>query len=252
MATRSKPSATKTAGRARATDAAEAVAKGGVPRTRRSVTRLSISSKNYSSWSLRGWLMVKLAGVDFEEERVAIDAPGARAELLLLAPSILVPCLVHKGIRMWDTLAIGEYLNEIAPEAKLLPTNPVHRAHCRSICGEMHSGFSALRASLPMNMRARLKGFKVWSKAQHDIDRIETIWQECLQRYGGPWLFGRHRTLADAMFAPVASRFTTYGVALSPAAADYRDRVMAMPEMQTWIADALAEPDELDELDMEF
>lgn len=215
-------------------------------------TTLTISSKNYSSWSLRGWLMVRFAGIPFVEERIDIDAPGARAELLLLAPSILVPCLTHRGIRVWDTLAIGEYLHEVAPEAGLLPSDPVQRAHCRSICGEMHSGFAAMRASLPMNLKARFDTFKVWSKAQADIDRIETIWEDCLQRHGGPYLFGRERTLADAMFAPVATRFRTYAVALRPASAAWRDTALAMPEMREWTADALLEPDELDELDMDF
>ena len=215
-------------------------------------TELTISSRNYSSWSLRGWLMLKFSGIAFREVPVAIDTPGARAELLLLAPSILVPCLTHQGVRVWDTLAIGEYLNEVAPQARLLPADPVARAHCRSICGEMHSGFAAMRGSLPMNIRTRLENFKVWSKAQQDIDRIEAIWQECLQRYGGPYLFGAQRTLADAMFAPVASRFTTYSVALSEASAGYRDTIMAMPEMAEWIAGALSEHEEVDELDMEF
>ena len=214
--------------------------------------RLSISSQNYSSWSLRGWLMCRFSGIDFEIDRVALDAPGARAELLLLAPSILVPCLTHQGIRVWDTLAIGEYLHEIAPQAGLLPSDPVQRAHCRSVCGEMHSGFSAMRASLPMNIKARLTQFKVWAKARQDIDRIEEIWQDCLARYGGPFLFGPRRSMGDAMFAPVASRFLTYQVALSPASAAYRDTIMALPEMVAWCEGAQAEPDEVDELDMEF
>src|SRR5271165_5629798 len=106
---------------------------------------LSISSKNYSSWSMRGWLMAKLARIDFDEVVVAPDDPDARAEILLLSPSILVPCLAYEGIRVWDTLAIGEYLSEINPGAGLLPSDRAARAHCRSICGEMHSGFSALR-----------------------------------------------------------------------------------------------------------
>lgn len=216
------------------------------------LARLSISSKNYSSWSLRGWLMVKMAGLPFEEDRVDVESVDARAELLLLAPSMLVPCLTHREIRVWDTLAIGEYLHEIAPKAGLMPSDPVQRAHCRSICGEMHSGFSAMRASLPMNMRTRLQSFKVWSKAQADIERIIEIWSDCLTRYGGPFLFGSAPNLADAMFAPVASRFTTYAVALPPVCAAYRDTVMEMPLMQQWIADALQEPDELDELDMDF
>ncbi len=133
---------------------------------------LTISSKNYSSWSLRGWLLCRMAGLEFAEEVVPVEDPANRAELLLLSPSILVPCLTHRGIRIWDTLAIAEYLNEIRPEAGLLPKAHAARARCRSICGEMHSGFANLRSALPMNLKARHAGFKVWSGAQADIDRI--------------------------------------------------------------------------------
>lgn len=213
---------------------------------------LTISSRNYSSWSLRGWLMVKLAGIPFEEVVVPASSPDARAELLLLSPSILVPCLRHKGATVWDTLAIGEYLNEIAPRAGLLPDSLIERAHCRAICGEMHSGFSALRSSLPMNIKGRLKGFKIWSKAKLDIERISEIWRDCLQRYGGPWLFGARPTLADAMYAPVVTRFLTYGVELDPVCSAYCAQVLAMPFMQEWMAAAEAEPDDIEELEMEF
>jgi len=126
---------------------------------------LTISSKNYSSWSLRGWLMAKLARLSFQEEMVSSDDPAVRAELLLLAPSILVPCLTHNGVRVWDTMAIGEYLNEVKPEAGLLPADRGARAHCRAICGEMHSGFTALRSALPMNIKGFFKDFKVWPRA---------------------------------------------------------------------------------------
>jgi len=116
-------------------------------------TFLTISSKNYSSWSLRGWLLCRMAGLDFAEEIVAADDPSNRAELLLLSPSILVPCLTHKGVRIWDTLAIAEYLHEVKPKAGLLPAERAARARCRSICGEMHSGFTNLRSALPMNSK---------------------------------------------------------------------------------------------------
>ena len=135
---------------------------------------LTIASKNYGSWSLRGWLLCKMAGLDFEEQTVASDDPSTRAELLLLSPSFLVPCLTHDGIKVWDTLAIAEYLNEILPEAGLLPKDRAARAHCRSISGEMHSGFTNLRSALPMNLKAHHPGFKVWAGAQADIDRIVT------------------------------------------------------------------------------
>ncbi len=215
-------------------------------------TTLTISSKNYSSWSLRGWLMLKFSGVRFTEVVVEPGDLDARAELLLLSPSILVPCLNHQGSKVWDTLAIGEYLNEIAPNAGLLPSNPVHRAHCRSICGEMHSGFSALRSALPMNIKARINGFKVWSKAQLDIDRIVVIWRDCLLAYKGPYLFGGTLTIADAMFAPVVTRLQTYGIVLDPLCQAYCDQILSLPEMQEWIAQAIEEPEDIEELVVEF
>ena len=217
-----------------------------------SATTLTLSSKNYSSWSLRGWLMVKLAGIPFEEVMVPTGSADARAELLLISPSILVPCLTHGKAKVWDTLAIGEYLNEIAPKAKLLPANPVHRAHCRAICGEMHSGFSAMRASLPMNLKSQIKGYKVWSKAQLDIARIQDIWKDCLSTYTGPDLFGKQPTMADAMYAPVATRFHTYGVELDPVCQAYVKQILSMPLMKAWIQAAQAEPEDIEELEMEF
>jgi glutathione S-transferase len=214
-------------------------------------TLLRITSKNYSAWSLRGWLMAKFADLAFKEEIVSPDDPAARAEILLLSSSILVPCLTHGSVVVWDTLAIGEYLNEIRPSAKLLPADQAARAHCRAICGEMHSGFSAMRAALPMNLKGHFPDFKVWTRAQADIDRVTTIWKQCLGTYGGPFLFGE-RSLADAMYAPVVTRFMTYDVKLDPVCAAYCKRIMALPAMQEWVAAAEAEPIDIDELDMEF
>src|SRR4029077_17065846 len=136
---------------------------------------------------------------------VASDDPSTRAELLLLSPSFLVPCLTHDGVKIWDTLAIAEYLNELMPGAGLVPAEARGRARCRSISGEMHSGFSNLRSALPMNLKAHHPGFKVWLVAQADIDRITAIWRECLGEFGGPFLFGKKPCMADAMFAPVVS-----------------------------------------------
>jgi len=212
---------------------------------------LSISSKNYSSWSLRGWLMAKLARIDFDEVLVAPDDPDARAEILLLSPSILVPRLTYNGVRVWDTLAIGEFLNEVAPKSGLLPKDQAARAHCRSICGEMHSGFISLRQALPMNIKAEISNFKVWSKAEADIERIKTIWRECLGAYGGPYLFGKI-TMADAMYAPVVSRFRTYGVHLDGDLKAYAERIWDLPAMREWREGALAEKDEIEELEVEF
>jgi glutathione S-transferase len=214
-------------------------------------TTLTLSSKNYSSWSMRGWLMVKLAKIDFEEVIVEPNDADARAEILLLSPSILVPCLTYKGIKIWDTLAIGEFLNEIAPKAALLPKDQARRAHCRSISGEMHSGFVSLRQALPMNIKAHFPEFKIWSKANADIDRIKAIWRECLEGYGGPFLFG-DMSMGDAMYAPVVSRFRTYGVKLDPLLQAYADRIWNLPAMQEWCEAALAEEEEIQELEVEF
>ncbi|HTV33188.1 MAG TPA: glutathione S-transferase family protein [Methylocella sp.] len=212
---------------------------------------LTISSKNYSSWSLRGWLMTKFSGLPFAEHIVSPEDPAVRDELLLLSPSFLVPCLAHNDIRIWDTLAIGEYLNEIRPEAHLLPKELGKRTHCRSICGEMHSGFAALRSALPMNLQGDFPNFKVWKRAQDDIDRVTAIWRECLDLYGGPYLLGE-RSLADAMYAPVVTRFTTYHVALDPQCVAYAREILALPEMTEWIEAARQEPGQLEELEVEF
>jgi glutathione S-transferase len=213
---------------------------------------LTISSRNYGSWSLRGWLLCKFAGIDFEPVMVNSDDPSVRAELLLLSPSFLVPMLTHDGIKVWDTLAIGGYLNELNPDAGLLPRERVARAHCRAVSGEMHSGFANMRSALPMNLKAHYPGFKVWAGAQADIDRIIMIWNECLTSYGGPFLFGEVPSMADAMYAPVCARFATYDVKLDKASAAYCKTMMAMPLMQEWIEAAKEEPEEMEELEVEF
>lgn len=221
------------------------------PRVER--TTLTLSSKNYSSWSLRGWLMCKLAGLDFDEVMLSPDDPGAKAEMLLLAPSMLVPCLRHEGVTVWDTLAIGEYLHEVFPAAGLLPADRAARAHCRAISGEMHSGFTSLRSALPMNIKGRFPGYKVWSRAATDITRVLQIWRECLDTHGGPYLFGAQPTLADAMYAPVVTRLQTYDVAVDdPVCAAWCRTILAMPAMQAWSAAARAEPEAIDELEVEF
>jgi len=212
---------------------------------------LRISSKNYSSWSLRGWLLTRLSGLDFTVE-VATGDEQTRAELLLRASSIRIPCLIHGEVTVWDTLAIAEYLNELRPEAQMFPADRVARAYCRSISGEMHSGFEALRASLPMNLRAHRPGFALWSGPKADIVHILTIWKDCLGRYGGPWLFGERRTVADAMYAPVVTRFLTYDVPLEPWARAFCERVMEWPDMAEWVASARQEPEPLiEELEVE-
>jgi glutathione S-transferase len=213
---------------------------------------LTISSKNYGAWSLRGWLLARLAGLEFAEKVIPPDDADMRAEILLLSPSILVPSLEHNGIKVWDTLAIGEYLHEVNPKAGLLPSDMAARAHCRAICGEMHSGFSVMRSSMPLNIKAFFPKFRTWSRADADIRRIVDIWNDCLARYGGPYLFGKKPCMADAMYAPVVSRFRTYDIPLDALCVGYCTSIWTLPAMQEWIAAAQEEPDDFDELDAEF
>lgn len=210
---------------------------------------LTISSRNYGSWSLRGSLLCSMAGLDIEERVLPPDDASARAELLHLTPSFLVPRLEYDGAAVWGVLAIAEFVNELAPNAGILPQDRVTRAHCRSISGEMHQGFANLRSAMPMNLRAHYPGFKVFIGAQADIDRILSIWSGCLRAYGGPFLFGAAPTLADAMFAPVCTRFATYDVKLPADCAAYSALILAMPAMVKWKEAALLEHDEIEMLD---
>jgi glutathione S-transferase len=193
-----------------------------------------------------------MAGLKFEERTLPADDPDTRAELLHLSPSFLVPRLEHDGVAVWDATAIAEYLAEIKPDAGLYPADIKARAHCRSVSGEMHSGFANLRSAMPMNIKAHFAGHKVFAGARGDIDRIATIWRECLSAYGGPYLFGKAPTVADAMFAPVTTRFATYDVHLDRACDGYCRTIAAWPLMKEWVAAAKAEPDDLEELEVEF
>lgn len=212
---------------------------------------LTIGSKNYSSWSLRGWLMTRFSGLPFEERMIAPTDLKMRAELLLLGSSMQVPNLRHDGLFIWNNLAIGEYLAEIRPEAGLLPADRGQRARCRSICGEMHAGFAPLRSALPMNIKGDFPTFRVWARARADIDRILAIWRECLETYGGPYLMGASRTMADAMYAPVCTRLRTYHVPVDTTGETYCATILAMPEMAEWMAAARIEPDDVEELEVE-
>ena len=213
---------------------------------------LLISSKNYSSWSLRGYLLCRLAGLKFEEKVVDPDDPANRRELLMQSSSIRVPALMHDDVVIWDTLAIAEYLNEMFPKAAMLPPERAARARCRSISGEMHSGFSALREALPMNLKLFRPKFAVWSAVQADIDRITEIWRDCLAASKGPWLFGAKPTIADAMYAPVVTRFRSYDVEMHGSCERYCKHIMAWSDMREWFAAAQKEPEQIDELDIEF
>ena len=212
---------------------------------------LVISSRNYSSWSLRGWLLVRLAGLPCTVRSVEAGNAVARAELLLQTSSIRIPYLEHDGLKIWDVLAIAEYLHELFPEAGMMPADHAARARCRAISGEMHAGFNALRASLPVNLHAFRPNFPIWSGVRADIDRITEIWRECLDSWGGPYLFGDKLSVADAMYAPVCTRFATYDVELDPLSETYKTTILNLPDMRAWIAEAKREPDEVSELEME-
>jgi glutathione S-transferase len=216
---------------------------------------LRISSRNYSSWSMRGFLILRLSGLPFETVVASADDPSTRAELLNNSSSILLPCLEHEGAELWDTLAIAEYLNELLPGARMMPEERLARARCRAISGEMHAGFHALRSSLPLNLRATIPGFTVWSAARADLERIFGLWRDCLAEWGGPWLFGERPSIADAMYAPVVMRCRGYGVALDAVCEGYARVIEAWPGVQEWVRAARVEPEEQImelELDAEF
>lgn len=205
---------------------------------------LVIGNKNYSSWSLRPWLALKQVGVEFQEIRISLRRPETRQQILQYSPSGLVPVLIHNGLTVWETLAICEYLTELFPDRQLLPQDPQARAIARSVSSEMHAGFSLLREHMSMDCRSRFPGKGRMPGVQDDIDRITALWRDARQRFGasGDFLFGDF-TYADAMFAPVVSRFVTYEVALDPVSQAYVDAVWAWPAMQEWLAAAEVEPE---------
>ena len=213
---------------------------------------LTINSRNYGAWSMRCWLLCRMSSLDFEERTVSADDASTRAELLQLSPSFLVPSLEIGPVKVWDTLAIAEYLNETRPESGLLPEEPVRRAHCRSISAELHGGFQNMRSAMPMNIKRRHGNFKLWTGVKPDIERLTEIWRECLHGYGGPWLFGSRPTMADAMYAPECTRFRTYEVDLDTGCDRYVETVLGCPEVREWIDRALEEPEALAELEGDF
>jgi glutathione S-transferase len=204
---------------------------------------LVVGNKNYSSWSLRGWLAARAAGVPFDEVLVRLSEPGSKDELLKHSPAGKVPVLKHGERVIWDSLAIIEYLAELRPDGGLWPADPAARAHARSIAAEMHAGFQALRAQMPMNLRKSLPGKGRGRDVAEDIERICAIWTDCRARYGaaGPFLFGPF-TAADVMYTPVATRFRTYAVELDGACQGYVDAVLARPDFLEWHEAALEEP----------
>jgi glutathione S-transferase len=202
---------------------------------------LYVGNKRYSSWSLRPYIALAHSGLPFETKTILLDREVTRAEIAKVNPAGRLPVLHHDDLVIWDSLAICEYVNELAPEAQLWPADRARRARARAFCAEMHSGFAALRKNMSMDIGATKPGQGHVPETLADIRRILEIWQEALAASGGPFLFGRF-TIADAMFAPVATRFTTYGVELDATSRAYVDTIMALPAMQAWRRDAATEP----------
>ena len=216
--------------------------------------KLYIGNKNYSSWSMRPWVLLRQAGIPFEEVMVRFDSFDAdsafKRTLEAVNPVGKVPVLVDGGLVVWDTLAIAEYLAERFPDKALWPRDTQARARARSVCAEMHSGFGALRSACPMNIEASLPeiGALAWRDkpgVSTDVARLEAMWGDLLQAHGGPMLFGAF-SIADAYFAPVCMRLRTYALPISDTVRAYVDRVAALPSVAVWMTDALAEQDFLD------
>ena len=204
--------------------------------------KLIIGNKNYSTWSLRAWLVLSEAGIEFEEERLALDTEGFAEKIAKYSPVRHVPVLILDGETIWDTLAIAETVAEHWPDRKLWPSDPAARAHARCISAEMHSGFSVLREAMPMNCRAMGRRVSLPDALAAEIDRVFEIWSDCHRRYqsGGDWLFGEF-SVADAMYAPVVLRFRTYGINLPQSAAAYPERLLQSESLQDWLAAAESE-----------
>ena len=204
---------------------------------------LLIGNKNYSSWSLRPWLALSVGGIPFKEEKLTLFSPEFSARLAPITPAGTVPVLLDGDFAIWDSLAICEYVAERHPQARLWPADPKARARARALAAHMHSGFNDLRSVLPMNVEALLPGVDITPAAQQDISRVQAIWQDTRAEYGqgGPFLFGGF-TIADAFFAPVVSRFITYGVtAAAGPVREYMDAMLSLPAMQAWIREAKTE-----------
>ena len=208
---------------------------------------LVIGNKNYSSWSLRGWLIAKASGIDFEEIVIPLDRPETQTAIRKHSPSGRVPVLIDKGLQVWESLAIGEYLNELKPEALLWPDAAAARAHARSVSSEMHAGFVELRNSMPMNIRSSFPGKGMTPAVRADIERITGLWRDARKKFAGAtakdegFLFGSFG-IADAMFAPVVTRLRTYAVQLDGDSEAYATAVMNHPAMKEWVAASKNEP----------
>lgn len=205
-----------------------------------SALKLYVGNKNYSSWSMRPWLALKAAGVDFEDQLIQFDFPAGNPAIKAISPAGTVPILEHEGLRIGESLAIVEYVAELFPDKRLWPDDRRQRALARSYCSEMATGFRALRNAAPMNLRYPKKKLAVGDDVKANIRRIEQIWHKSIEDSGGPFLFGEF-TAADAFFAPVVARFDSYLLADHPVTLAYMQAVQTHPAVQVWAADAAKE-----------
>ncbi|MDP1966329.1 MAG: glutathione S-transferase family protein [Reyranella sp.] len=216
---------------------------------------LVVGNKNYSSWSMRGGLMVRIAGVECDEIVIPLDLPETAAAIRKHSPSGRVPVLLHRGLAVWESLAIAEYLNDLKPEMTMWPASAAARAHARSISTEMHAGFMELRTHMPMNIRASYPGKGMTPGVRTDIERVTSIWRDCRKRFAGAapnddgFLFGSFGA-ADAMYAPVVMRFRTFGVPLDADSEAYATAVLAHPAVKEWIDAAKNEPWLIDQYEL--
>jgi glutathione S-transferase len=212
--------------------------------------KLIMGNKNYSSWSMRPWIAMKVAAIDFEEEIIPLRRPDTKSRVLLHSPAGKLPILVDSTVVIWETMAILEYLHEKFPNAQLWPADPAARAHARSVSNEMHAAFGTLRRGLSMNIKRIPRAVPVTPELQADIDRIVSIWVDCRSRFAsqGRFLFGDFCN-ADAMFAPVVNRFSAYDVAVPDSVRSYMSDVMALPAWQQWTAEAVSDKWSIDEID---
>jgi glutathione S-transferase len=212
--------------------------------------KLIMGNKNYSSWSMRPWIAMKVAGIEFDEEIIPLRQHDTKSQILMRSPAGKLPILMDGSVVVWESTAILEYLNDKFPEARLWPSDNAARAHARSVSNEMHAGFTALRRGLSMNIKRIPSAAQVSPDVQVDIDRIVAIWIDCRTRFGrdGRFLFGAF-SIADAMFAPVINRLSAYAVAVPVPVRSYMSSVMELPAWQQWTSEALSEHWSIDEID---
>ena len=216
------------------------------------MNHLVIGNKNYSSWSLRPWLLLKEKGIEFKETKISLYASESKAQILKLSPSGKVPAFEHNGTVVWDSLAICEYIAELYPDVNCWPSDSNDRALARSISNEMHSGFLAIRNIFPMNCRVAITFNDITDELQSDIDRICEIWRSCRERYSqtGQFLFGDF-TIADAMYAPIVLRFQSYGIKVGTLEREYMEMILSLPSLKDWVSEGILEKEIIEECEVE-